>query len=165
MIASRSGSDRAPPHLALKVHRVSAGLRIGPLGDFITFAELAVADRATVEGQNGSDAFLFSCLLLPSKQTFSGAVCMSASGQEATSGRYSITSSASTSRLCGMVRPSALAVLRLITRSNLVGCSTGISPGFVPCRSDQQSRLRGGKEPESLVRNRTPRSAKLLAPV
>ena len=45
---------------------------------------------------------------------------------------YSITSSASTSRPCGIVRPSPLAVLRLMTRSNLVGCSTGISPGFVP---------------------------------
>jgi cytochrome oxidase Cu insertion factor (SCO1/SenC/PrrC family) len=34
---------------------------------------------------------------------------------------YSMTSSASTSKLCGTVRPSALAVLRLITSSNLVG--------------------------------------------
>src|SRR5262249_54008094 len=38
---------------------------------------------------------------------------------------HSITSSASTSRLCTMVRSSTLAVLRLMTRSNLVGCSTG----------------------------------------
>jgi hypothetical protein len=36
--------------------------------------------------------------------------------------RYSISSSASTSSLAGMSRPSALAVLRLITSSNLVGC-------------------------------------------
>ena len=35
--------------------------------------------------------------------------------------RYSITSSASCSSDCGTVRPSALAVLRLMTRSNLVG--------------------------------------------
>src|SRR5262249_41851940 len=34
----------------------------------------------------------------------------------------------------GIVRSSALAVVRLMTRSNLVGCSTGISPGFVPRR-------------------------------
>ena len=27
---------------------------------------------------------------------------------------------------------SALAVVRLMTSSNFVGCSTGISPGFVP---------------------------------
>jgi hypothetical protein len=38
---------------------------------------------------------------------------------------YSITSSARASTVPGMVRPSVLAVLRLMTRSNLVGCSTG----------------------------------------
>ena len=32
----------------------------------------------------------------------------------------------------GSVMPSAFAVLRLITNSNLVGCSTGRSPGLVP---------------------------------
>src|SRR5215475_5866057 len=31
-----------------------------------------------------------------------------------------------------MVRPRALAVLRLMTRSNLVGCSTGESAGLTP---------------------------------
>ena len=45
---------------------------------------------------------------------------------------YSITSSARASSIGGTVRPSALAVMRFTTRSNLVGCSTGISPGFVP---------------------------------
>src|SRR5262249_35756616 len=34
----------------------------------------------------------------------------------------------------GMVSPSAWAVLRLITSSNLVGCSTGRSAGFAPLR-------------------------------
>src|SRR5258705_11453262 len=34
----------------------------------------------------------------------------------------------------GTVRPRALAVLRLITSSNLVGCSTGRSDGFAPRR-------------------------------
>ena len=33
-----------------------------------------------------------------------------------------------------MVRPSALAVLRLMTSSNFVGCSTGRSAGFAPLR-------------------------------
>jgi hypothetical protein len=42
--------------------------------------------------------------------------------------RHSITSSAMASRFGGMVRPSALAVLRLMTRSNLVGRTTGKSP-------------------------------------
>jgi hypothetical protein len=47
---------------------------------------------------------------------------------------HSITSSASASSLSGIWRPSALAVLRLMTSSNLVGCSTGRSPGLVPLR-------------------------------
>src|SRR4029450_5410917 len=32
---------------------------------------------------------------------------------------------------CGIVRPRLLAVLRLMTSSYFVGCSTGMSPGFV----------------------------------
>jgi hypothetical protein len=48
--------------------------------------------------------------------------------------RYSITLSASTMIESGIVRPSALAVLRLITNSNFVGCSTGRSAGFAPLR-------------------------------
>src|SRR5262249_46999517 len=47
---------------------------------------------------------------------------------------HSITSSASASSLSGTGRPSALAVLRLMTSSNLVGCTTGSSPGFSPLR-------------------------------
>jgi hypothetical protein len=47
---------------------------------------------------------------------------------------YSITSSARESRVGGTVRPSALAVLRLMTSSNLVGCSTGRSPGLAPLK-------------------------------
>src|SRR5437867_13070434 len=41
------------------------------------------------------------------------------------SAAYSITSSARASSVAGMSRPSALAVLRLMTSSNLVGNSTG----------------------------------------
>src|SRR5215475_1341936 len=48
---------------------------------------------------------------------------------------HSITSSASTSRVGEMSRPSVLAVLRLITNSNLVGCRTGSSAGFSPFRT------------------------------
>jgi hypothetical protein len=44
---------------------------------------------------------------------------------------YSITSSAS-ERNDLVSSPSALAVVRLMTSSNFVGCSTGRSPGFVP---------------------------------
>src|SRR5262249_33027263 len=45
---------------------------------------------------------------------------------------HSITSSARVSMVGAMSRPSALAVLRLITSSKRVGCSTGRSPGFAP---------------------------------
>ena len=47
---------------------------------------------------------------------------------------HSITSSAATRRGCGTLIPSALAVLRLMTNSNLVGCRTGRSAGFSPLR-------------------------------
>src|SRR5215217_550945 len=45
---------------------------------------------------------------------------------------HSITSSARARSVGGMVRSSAVAVFTLITRSYLVGCSTGISAGGVP---------------------------------
>jgi hypothetical protein len=48
--------------------------------------------------------------------------------------RYSITSSARASNVGDTVRPSALAVLRLIASSYLVGACTGRSAGFSPLR-------------------------------
>ena len=45
---------------------------------------------------------------------------------------YSITSSARASKVGAISRPIALAVFRLTTRSNLVGCSTGKSAGPAP---------------------------------
>ena len=45
---------------------------------------------------------------------------------------HSITLSARPISVFGTLRPSAFAVLRLIYSSNLVGCSTGSSPGFIP---------------------------------
>src|SRR5262249_25385794 len=47
---------------------------------------------------------------------------------------HSITLSARASSVSGTVRPSALAVVTLMTKSKLVGCSTGRSPGFAPRR-------------------------------
>src|SRR5882724_2810705 len=47
---------------------------------------------------------------------------------------HSITWSARVSMVGGMARPSALAVLRLMTNSNLVGCCTGRSAGLAPLR-------------------------------
>ena len=48
---------------------------------------------------------------------------------------YSITSSARASSGGGMLRPSALAVFRLITNSNWSACWTGRSAGFSPLRT------------------------------
>src|SRR5262245_29700995 len=47
---------------------------------------------------------------------------------------HSITSSAIESTPAGIVRPSVLAVLRLMTNSNLLDCMTGKSVGLVPLR-------------------------------
>jgi hypothetical protein len=48
--------------------------------------------------------------------------------------RYSITSSARASIVCGIVMPSLFAVLALTISSNLVGICTGRSLGFSPLR-------------------------------
>src|SRR5262249_25223906 len=48
--------------------------------------------------------------------------------------RHSITWSARAISVGGTGRLSALAVVTLIARSNLVGCSTGMSAGFAPRR-------------------------------
>src|SRR5262249_49927426 len=47
---------------------------------------------------------------------------------------HSITSSARASKLSSTVSPRAFAVLRLITSSNRVGCTTGSSAGLAPLR-------------------------------
>src|SRR5258708_4276961 len=47
---------------------------------------------------------------------------------------HSITSSAATIKVGGTVRPSAFAVLILMTSSNFVGCTTGKSAGLAPLR-------------------------------
>src|SRR5689334_16325265 len=55
--------------------------------------------------------------------------------QPSTNGYFHlITRSALASTFGGIVRPICLAVLRLITNSNFVGCSTGSSAGFAPLR-------------------------------
>src|SRR5512144_2631596 len=47
---------------------------------------------------------------------------------------HSITSSARSSSVGGTVPPSVFAVVRLITSSNFVDCSTGRSAGLAPLR-------------------------------
>ena len=84
---------------------------------------LQAGDDKSVRGQmfNGLDKLVESTVGLLSA-VFNGG----------RAGRYSITSSAATSRLCGNVMPIAFAVFRLITSSNLVGNCTGSSAGFSP---------------------------------
>src|SRR6266704_75249 len=62
-----------------------------------------------------------------------------------------MTSSARCSNDGGIVRPSALAVLRLMTSSNFVGCSTGRSRGFAPFRILSTKR---GAAPEEIAQAR-----------
>jgi hypothetical protein len=54
--------------------------------------------------------------------------------QRSKNDRYSITSSARADRVGGTSMPSAFAVLRLITNSNLVDCTIGRSAGLAPLR-------------------------------
>src|SRR6266849_749774 len=62
---------------------------------------------------------------------------------------HSITSSARASNDGGMRRPSALAVLRLTTSSNLVGCSTGRSAGLAPLKILSTTTAFGSREAAS----------------
>ena len=59
--------------------------------------------------------------------------------------RYSITSYAAASSVCGTVMPSALAVLRLITSSYLVGACTGRSADHCVRASDHCRRNVGSR--------------------
>src|SRR5262249_31925747 len=60
--------------------------------------------------------------------------CRTAEQSDELAPPHSITSSARASNVGGTSRPSAFAVVRLTTSSNLVGCSTGRSAGFAPRR-------------------------------
>src|SRR5262249_17889272 len=65
---------------------------------------------------------------------------------------HSITSSARTSSAVGTVSPSALGVVRLMVRSNLVGFSTGMSAGLAPRRTLSINSALRRKYPGSLFR-------------
>src|SRR5262249_36615291 len=80
-----------------------------------------------------SDRSTLSCLLRPGGER-RGKETAGKAGDERAPVHYSIPSSARPSSDCGIVKPRALAVLRLITKSNLLGCSTGRSAGFAPLR-------------------------------
>src|SRR5262249_60164605 len=60
--------------------------------------------------------------------------CRAAKKRDELAPLHSITSSARARRVGGTVRPIVLAVCRLMTNSNLVGCRIGRSAGFSPLR-------------------------------
>jgi hypothetical protein len=84
-------------------------------------------DLADIGGETGTATHVAS---------IGGAEALTPSGHHGSCHKppHSITSSARSSMLGGTVRPSALAVLRLITSSNFVGRSTGRSAGLLPLR-------------------------------
>ena len=77
-----------------------------------------VALEQTVFSQGRSGGWLGSALTYGIKKT----------------NRKAVVRSARASNDCGIVRPSAVAVLRFTTNSNLVGCSIGSSAGLAPFR-------------------------------
>src|SRR5262249_42760041 len=60
--------------------------------------------------------------------------CAAEQRDELAAPHHSITSSARASKAGGISMPSTLAVARLMTKSNLVGCITGRSDGLAPLR-------------------------------
>ena len=75
-----------------------------------------------------------SMSFVPRKRPNRRHVANDAKGQRATLRTHSITSSASNCIELGTSMPRALAVLRLMTKSNFFGCSIGRSLGLVPRR-------------------------------
>ena len=108
--------------------------RFGFLSSSISLSfVLAAAGAFDNKGQCSLGTAVMSAL--PPKADMCGATrrC-TALCQKRTLPAYSITLSARSSSVGGTVRPSALAVLRLITSSYLVGACTGRSAGFSPLR-------------------------------
>src|SRR5262245_2741243 len=70
--------------------------------------------------------------LLRTRRERPGCRCTAEERDELAPFHHSITSSARASTVPGTSMPSDFAVLRLMTRWNLVGSTTGSSPGFSP---------------------------------
>jgi hypothetical protein len=111
-----------PPAVARR-HRQILGRAATPIGFFAT-CPAAPSRGAQVVGSEG-------CRLTAARPA--GERLMTAPGGIEPDGRgHSMISSARASTDGGIVRPRAFAVLRLTTRSNLVGCSTGSPAGVAP---------------------------------
>src|SRR5262249_43379212 len=88
--------------------------------------------RAVGGAENTNPPYLASLLRLSGERR--GKYHRTRASEERPSIHYWMTSSARPSTDGGIVRPRALAVLRLMTNSNFVGCSTGKSAGLAPLR-------------------------------
>src|SRR5438105_884401 len=95
---------------------------------------------------------------------FCNKICQDQTHAPAATHRYSITSSARESSVDGNSRPRALAVLRFMMSSNLVGCSTGRSAGRAPLRISIVAKLLATlAEQQSLDEGKREAIRKLLA--
>jgi hypothetical protein len=97
--------------------------------------------RIVMRGADGRSGGSMIVRLALKKRTKHGQRSMYAMGHvqthamQQTASPHSMTLSARANKPSGTVTPIALAVFRLITSSNLVGCSTGMSASLVPRKS------------------------------
>jgi len=145
-----AADDLSPIISALAFARMPHTFLMSMLGRLLSFAMVTnvvktttAAERAIVDFGIMFFSYLCSCLCGLSSCTAVHLLRMRIawpSSRRATKQRdelaplHSITSSARASSVGGTVRPSALAVFRLITNSKCVGCKMGISAGFDPFR-------------------------------
>jgi hypothetical protein len=143
--------DELAPFQLIELHSIPtsqgriAGYRIGSdqSADIGATVQSVTCWRGRPMSEAGSYSAVRRCLLnvcfgsvfgLRSDISRRPRVPKAALSNRSTAAPYSITSSAMASSVGGTSRPSALAVLRLMTSSNLVGCTTGRSVGFAPLR-------------------------------
>jgi hypothetical protein len=112
---------------------------------------LAAGDYRIEAGRGGKVAAASASVIATSKATSDPGHLMQ-SAKAGSRELHSITSVAIARRAGGTVRPSSLAVVRLITSSKMVVCSTGRSPGFEPRNSlstysAARTKLRFGSSP------------------
>jgi hypothetical protein len=93
--------------------------------------EAAMPAHRFLGGARGLQSYLASHIVRPGSRPPPGSSLIQSRPGPVT---HSIISSARARMDCGAVRPSALAMLRLMTSSNFVGCSIGRSAGLAPLR-------------------------------